>query len=307
MRRLTLLACVAVIVTGSFALSVCATRTNAYVALGDSYTAGTFIPDPAPEPESAGCLRSDHNYPHLVRPRTNLSVFADVSCSGATTDNMWKAQAEPLDPSRFNPPQFEALDGRRVRAVSITIGGNDAGIGALIGGGGCTSPTNPASRTPCQDEYVVNGRDQLSRRIAASGPKVLRVLQGIHARAPRATVFLLNYLDMLPPNGTQDCSIFKGGDIRWFNEREVQLNNMLKTQATAANAAVTSANGEPYVVYVDAYRGSIGHDACQPAATRWIEPHTGALAYQLHPNATGMAKGYAEPLLAAMRSVGIAP
>jgi hypothetical protein len=210
-----------------------------------------------------------------------------------------------LDPSRLNPPQFNALDGRSVRAVTITIGGNDAGIGPLISGGGCTSPASPVSNTPCQDQYVVNGHDQISERIAASGPKVLRVLEGIHSRAPRATVFLLNYLAIVPPDGTADCSIFKGGDIQWFNDREVELNDMLKTQATAANAAATAASGKRYVVYVDAYRGSIGHDACQPAALRWIEPQTNALAFQLHPNATGMAKGYAEPLLAAMRSAGI--
>ena len=307
MRRSILLACVAALVTSSFTLSACATGANAYVALGDSYTAGTLIPNTAPEPESFGCMRSDHNYPHLVRRQIDLRVFADVSCSGAKTDNMLLQQQEPLDSSRSNPPQFDALEGRRARAVTITIGGNDAGIGDLISGPGCTSPTNPASNTPCQDEYVVNGHDRLSDRIAASGPKVLRVLEGIHSRAPRATVFLLNYLDIVPPDGTTDCSIFEGGDIKWFNAREVELNTMLKTQAKAANAAATSANEKPYVVYVDAYRGSIGHDACQPAATRWIEPRTNALAYQLHPNATGMAKGYAEPLLAAMRAAGIAP
>ena len=37
---------------------------QSYVALGDSYTAGPIIPVQQTDP--LGCLRSDHNYPHLV-------------------------------------------------------------------------------------------------------------------------------------------------------------------------------------------------------------------------------------------------
>jgi hypothetical protein len=40
------------------------TRLQSYVALGDSYTAGPLIP--VQETTPLGCLRSDHNYPHLV-------------------------------------------------------------------------------------------------------------------------------------------------------------------------------------------------------------------------------------------------
>jgi hypothetical protein len=36
-----------------------------YVSLGDSYTAGPLIPNQLPP---YGCLKSDHNYPHLAAP-----------------------------------------------------------------------------------------------------------------------------------------------------------------------------------------------------------------------------------------------
>src|SRR5207237_9511985 len=77
-----------------------------YVALGDSYTAGPVIPVLQPDP--LGCLRSDHNYPHLVAPFLALPVFRDVSCSGATTDDMTQPQDVTLGPP--NPPQFDALN-----------------------------------------------------------------------------------------------------------------------------------------------------------------------------------------------------
>src|ERR1051326_4231915 len=60
-----------------------------YVALGDSYTAGPFIPVQQDDP--VGCLRSDHNYPHLVAAILGFRL-RDVSCSGATTQDMTSPQ-----------------------------------------------------------------------------------------------------------------------------------------------------------------------------------------------------------------------
>src|SRR5262249_62178679 len=56
---------------------------QSYVALGDSYTAGPVIPVQQNDP--AGCLRSDHNYPHLVASALGVGDFKDASCSGADT------------------------------------------------------------------------------------------------------------------------------------------------------------------------------------------------------------------------------
>src|SRR5689334_10507712 len=74
--------------------------TGRYVALGDSYTAGPLIPNQSLNP--LGCLRSDHNYPHLVQPSLTTASFSDVSCSGATTDDMFNAQSTEIG---TNPPE----------------------------------------------------------------------------------------------------------------------------------------------------------------------------------------------------------
>src|SRR6266508_6629205 len=63
---------------------------QSYVALGDSYTAGPVIPVQQNDP--AGCLRSDHNYPHLVASALGISDFKDARCSGAETSDMTASQ-----------------------------------------------------------------------------------------------------------------------------------------------------------------------------------------------------------------------
>jgi lysophospholipase L1-like esterase len=259
---------------------------RSYVALGDSYTAGPLIPVQQTNP--AGCLRSDHNYPHLVAPSLNLPAFRDVSCSGATTADMTQSQDVSPGP---NPPQFDALDSNTA-AVSLTIGGNDIGFSEIAEN--CSSALN--SGTPCQDRYVVNGRDTISDRIVATAPKVAAVLRGIHQRAPSANVFVLAYLAILPDNGVgcHPQMPITDGDVPYLRDRQKQLNAMLATQAAANNAR-----------YVDTYTASIGHDACQLPTARWVEPVVPINpAAPIHPNLAGM-QGSAYVLRAAMRQSGL--
>ena len=69
-----------------------------YVALGDSYAAGPLVPIPTGEP--AGCLRSNQNYPSVVARELGVADFHDVSCSGATTENVTGPQSVPLGRTR---------------------------------------------------------------------------------------------------------------------------------------------------------------------------------------------------------------
>src|SRR5262245_50036137 len=86
----------------------------AYVALGSSFASGPGVPErikDSPFP----CMRSDHDYPHQLAARRNLSL-ADVTCSGATTHDI-------LDHSQFfTRPQIQAVSAE-TELVTITIGG----------------------------------------------------------------------------------------------------------------------------------------------------------------------------------------
>jgi GDSL-like Lipase/Acylhydrolase family len=244
-----------------------------YTALGDSYASGPLIPNQSLNP--LGCLRSDHNYAHLAAAAKGLTL-TDVSCSGATTNDMTETQNVEPGP---NPPQFNGLNAG-TSIVSVTIGGNDIGFSEIIEG--CIT-YNPFS-TPCKDKYDPGGHDQLAERIANAAPKIAAVLQGIHARSPNARVFVVNYPDILPTgSGCWPTVPLAFGDVPYLHATEERLNAMLATTAAANGATIA-----------DWYTPSIGHDSCKSSSTRWVEPVIpGELAYPVHPNKAGMAGGAA--------------
>jgi hypothetical protein len=174
------------------------------------------------------------------------------------------------------PPQLNALDAN-TRVVTLQIGGNDIGFTSIIEN--CASPV-PAGH-PCRDHYVVNGDDQLADAIAATAPKVAAVVRAIHARAPRARVYVVGYPSILPADGTS-CwpqMPIAPDDVPYLVHVEERLNAMIRTQAGANRA-----------IYVDLYTPSLGHDACQLVTVRWVEPVVPVLpAFPVHPNSFGMA------------------
>lgn len=252
-----------------------------YVALGDSYAAGPFIPNPV---LPLGCLKSDHNYPHDAAPGIGLAL-RDASCSGATTVDM--TQPQNVEPDGPNPPQFNSLDSSTT-VVSLTIGGNDIGFSEVAES--CIT-LNPFS-SPCKDKYDSGGKDQLAERIEATAPKVAAVLQGIHTRSPLAKIYVVNYPAIFPEtgNGCWPQMPISFSDAPYLRSTEQHLDAMLATEAAANGATL-----------VDWYKASIGHDACKSSSVRWVEPLVpGSLAAPIHPNATGM-QGGANALLAAVK------
>jgi lysophospholipase L1-like esterase len=250
---------------------------DTYVALGDSFSAGTFIANQIPP---QGCFKSDHSYPHLAAPTINLPKLMDVSCSGATTEHM--TQPQPLLIGAPNPPQLDVLD-NMTGIVTLTIGGNDVGYWSTIADA-CIAAT-PVG-TPCQDQFVVNGQDSISQLIASAAPKVAAVLDGIHQRAPRARVFVLAYEAIFPegpltPGGPEGCYPqlpYAPADVPYLRAKQREINAMIQQQAAAHDAT-----------FVDAYAASIGHDACRSAAVRWVEPTSvQGVGFRLHPNVAGM-------------------
>ncbi|HEX8158718.1 MAG TPA: SGNH/GDSL hydrolase family protein [Solirubrobacteraceae bacterium] len=247
-----------------------------YVALGDSYTAGTFIPRQYGEP--VGCNRSDHNYPSLVQLQIRAERFVDESCSGAKTEDMTGPQRLLLD--GVHAPQFDALTAD-ADLVTIGIGGNDVG---LVGAAvtclvlGALNPTGSA----CRNFHArPNGADVLLDAIAATAAKVAATLQGIHQRSPVARVLIVGYPAVAPQTG-KGCYPFvplSDDDVSYLNTMLAKTNEMIAAQAAANDAE-----------YVDTYNDSIGHDICTPPPARWFEGLVPAApAFPIHPNAMGEA------------------
>ncbi len=274
------LATVAVAIGPASAPAAATLADRTYVALGDSFTAGPLVPHPLPDPW--GCLRSDQNYPHLVARRLG-SDLRDVSCSGAATADL--SSVQPVV-GGANRPQLEAL-APDVGTVSIQIGGNDIGFGEILQR--CLAPL-PLGM-PCRDHFTGGGTDEVSRRIAATGPLVATALGEIRRRSPHARVFVVGYPAILPEtlSGCWPVMPVTAGDVGYLRDKQKELNAMLAAQAAAAG-----------VVYVDVYGPGVGHDSCQLPGARWVEPLIPlSPAAPVHPNALGM-RGMADVLLAAL-------
>lgn len=248
--------------------------TGPYVALGDSYTAGPLVPNPTGNPILCG--RSTNNYPSDVNRTLHPSSFTDASCSGATTADM--TQPQSLDNgAQTAPPQFNALRASDA-LVTLGIGGNDAGLISVAEECAKLDFYWPFG-SRCKDHYNSGGSDSNVAAINATGPKVAATIQGIHARAPQARVLVVGYPDGLPQNGSTCYPVVpvSSGDVKYFNSLELQLNQVIKQAAQSNNAT-----------YVDTFGSSIGHDACRPPGTAWVNGIIPTSpAFPLHPNQAG--------------------
>jgi hypothetical protein len=254
-----------------------------YVSLGDSYTSGPFILPPALG-APLECLQSARNYPHLAAAALSLSL-QDVSCSGATTENI-TTTAQYSD----QPPQIDALSSS-TQVVSVGIGGNDKGLflNTLItcGAEDLVFPFG----TPCKATYG----HKLAEEIAEDGPVVGAMLHQVHVISPQAKVFVVGYPDILPQSGNCWPTVpLTTGDVAYLNGVEKELNSMLNSEAGSNSAT-----------YIDTYTPGIGHDACKSLSVRYVEPVLPESdAFSVHPNAKGMEADASE-VEAAMRAKGI--
>lgn len=265
-----MLAALALLITGAPAA---ATDTGEhYVALGDSFTAGPFIPVQRLDP--LGCFRSTRNYPAMVAAALAVDEYTDVSCSAARTEHTTSPQPITLG---AHPPQFDALRAD-TDLVTVSIGGNDAGFADTVTTCGRLSVTDPWG-DPCRDQATAGGTDVYAERIDAIAPEVAGVLAGIRERSPDATIVLVGYLRLLPPtDGCFPIVPIARGDVPYLDGLQQQLTAVLAEQAAEADA-----------LFVDAYAASLGRDTCAGPLTRWVEGvFPNRPAFPVHPNAAGM-------------------
>ena len=178
---------------------------TAYVALGDSFSAGTGT-----RASTDSCYRSPYGYPALIAQSQGLNLDYQA-CSGATTADVLNHQVGALTPE--------------TDLVTMTIGGNDLGFADVI-----TECALPGWLSNCTG--AINGglsvlRNQLPGRYDS-------VLAAIDAGAPNADVRIGGYPLLF--NG-EDCALatfFSGSEMSRLNAATHELDTLVNAKTTAA-------------------------------------------------------------------------
>lgn len=241
-----------------------------YVALGDSYAAGAGVPASS----GGACLRSDHNYGHLVAAALAPSSYVDTTCAGAKVGALTTAQTDAG--MVVNGPQLDAVTSDTT-LITLTIGGNNLGtsdFGFADAAAICSAlaVTNPLG-APCRDFYG----DTLSKRLDTAAAQLADGLQKLHAKAPKAKVMIVGYPSVIPDDPAKCLGKMPvtTGDLRFLRSVLGELNDEVARTATANGAT-----------YVDTLGPTTGHDSC--SSSPWVEGlFPASPAVPLHPNATG--------------------
>ncbi|WP_286150231.1 SGNH/GDSL hydrolase family protein [Mycobacterium sp. ACS4331] len=241
-----------------------------YVALGSSMAAGPGIPPRVPgSPWPAA--RSARNYPHLVAAEVGFDLV-DVTYSGATTAHLL------TDAQLGSPPQIDAVTADAA-LVTVTIGGNDIGYVPML-----SAAASPAllRRLPVLGSRMRDllDPDARERALVELGASMRAVGTALRDRAPRARVFFVDYLTLLPPPGQPAPPL---------SEAEADLGRRLAAGLAQVTAEAAAATGCELVRAADASRA---HHAW--SARPWTVGAGFPLAFlfgrpaPFHPNAEGM-------------------
>jgi hypothetical protein len=245
-----------------------------YVALGSSFASGLGLPPIVDE----GCERSGGNYARKVADALRLDL-TDVTCFGARTEHIEYA---PQDAGGTRPPQVDSLTADTA-LVTLTVGGNDVGYTRMVGDQACSTRSECAGIAP--DEEGVR------RALETIADKLVGTLYTITTRAPRATVLLVTYPQIVPSSGETCEAIALSAEQARFSATAGQRLDQAFRDAAARSG----------VQLVDSYPASEGHSACSPEP--WVSGHvpstaaSGAAAF--HPTVAGM-RAQAELIIAAL-------
>lgn len=168
------------------------------------------------------------------------------------------------------PPQFDALT-PDTDLVTLSIGGNDIGFGAIAG---CVAQTpRVATGAPCRDRLEQPVTDALNALPASLDT----VYAGIADRSASARVVTTAYMPLVPDHGGCDfVSDMSPGDVTWIRHVTERVNLIVADAAERAGATVAEPD--------DADQ----HHACAPASERYTDfAGTETGSHPMHPTAAG--------------------
>lgn len=257
-----------------------------YVALGDSYTAGTGA-GAAERPASMDCWPSSGGYVDLVAKTGRIDLEANAACHGAVLFGL-PAPSPFYDFNLYTPSIDEQIKlltssgalSADTELVSITAGANDLGFAYVLGQ--CAFYGEGACRTAVAAVTSEGGLYLLTQNL-------IKTYSAIREAAPNATIVVLGYpllFDTTDPYTTLPISI---------TSQEL-INRATLTINTVIEAAADSAG----VKYVDVADEFAGHEVNSADPWLQLDPFNFTADYNFHPNHEGH-RAYASALLAAVK------
>ncbi|BDB45695.1 MULTISPECIES: SGNH/GDSL hydrolase family protein [Mycobacterium] len=240
-----------------------------YVAMGDSFAAAPGVPERA---APRNCHKSTNNYPAILARRLAATTFRDVTCSGATTDDIYSRAQQTGD--GLVPRQLDALDAT-TELITITVGANDVGLAADAE----SCEVKGSNPRPCSEKLVVDQVDSVSRLISEQAPVWAAMLDEVRARAPHARIIVVGYGLFLRTDGCYPEQPILPADANYLQAKIDELDDRQRQLATQKG-----------VEFFDTRAMSRDHDMCAPPAERYVEGYaTRNRAVPLHPTALGAA------------------
>lgn len=246
-----------------------ATPLTDYVALGDSYSAGTgtrlFV--------DAVCRESIHSYPYLLHNAYPGLKFVDNACHGAETSNLL-SQASALT--------------EKTKWATYTIGGNDAGFKGVLEACGIFAGASCADALKKAKSFI---EGTLSTRLDT-------VNHLIKLEAKWAKVFVLDYPHIF--NG-EDCNLatlFFEADMKEMNKLSDLLSEKLH------KAALKAGSNFHFASVITLFNGHAVCDGGSGSATEWINGYSSPKEESYHPKIEGHRAGYFSALLSAIFAFG---
>ncbi len=256
---------------------------STYVALGSSFAAGPGVTESADSTPSR-CQRSIDNYAHQLARVRHLQLV-DVSCSGATT-------AHILGPWRELPPQIDAIT-PETTLVTVTIGGNDVGFAGHLMAASCKTQ---AAAMPIDDAKMCDAIKAYARTSTQAGTSpsaapdeaawakvedgMMHIAQEVRRRAPHARLIFVDYIQIVPTNGSCAKLPLSGTDAAIARASATRLAALTAEIARTAGAGL-----------IEASKLSRGHDVCatDPWATGFSRPANVTAFAPFHPNLAAMS------------------
>lgn len=213
-----------------------------YDALGDSYGSGFGVPPYSPE-----CGRSSGAYAVQIDGRMRIDLDDLAACAGATTGSLLLTQLTAL--------------GEDTDLVTVSIGGNDIGWGAVVGACVLGSDAQCAGALTLTTEVI---ESQL--------PGLLRTTYSqIAAAAPEAHVVVTGYPRLFSPEYSA-----------YVNASPAEQQAM-NGGADLLNAVIAGVAGEYGFQFVDVTERFVGHGVNAPDP--WVLGLTDPGLF--HPNLAG--------------------